>query len=59
MGMTFPELCERLKDLDEITLIEVLGISSTMLVDMYGDIIEERFDILTKMYEEEDMDETS
>lgn len=57
--MTFPELCERLKDLDEITLIEVLGISSTMLVDMYGDIIEERFDILTKMYEEEDMDETS
>ena len=39
-GMTFEELCEKLKGIDEITLMEVLEISSEDLVERFEDKIE-------------------
>jgi hypothetical protein len=38
--MTFEELCIKLKDIDEITLMEVLEISSEDLVERFEDKIE-------------------
>jgi hypothetical protein len=52
-NITFQELCEKLKDLDEITLIETLNLSSDIIVDKCEDIIEERFEELCKQFEEE------
>lgn len=44
--LTFKDLKNRLKSLDEITLLEVLEISSEDLVDRFEDFIEDRFDKL-------------
>jgi hypothetical protein len=51
MSLVFEELCERLKRYDEITLLELLDISTEELVDRFGDKIEDKFD---KLSEEED-----
>lgn len=49
MALTLTEIQERLRSLDEITLIEELNISSEDLVDRFSDIIEERADKLEKL----------
>jgi hypothetical protein len=52
MALTLTDIAERLKQLDEITLMEVLGVSSEDLVERFVDRIEERFEQL-----EEDLDD--
>jgi hypothetical protein len=47
MTLTLPELIERLKELDEVTLLELLGVTSESLVDRFSDVIEEKQDALT------------
>jgi hypothetical protein len=54
MALTLTEIQERLRSLDEITLIEELNISSEDLVDRFSDIIEERADKLEKLIDWED-----
>jgi hypothetical protein len=49
MTLTLPELIERLKQLDEITLLELLGITSEDLVDRFSDVIEDKQDKLTNI----------
>ena len=44
--LTLPDLCEKMKRLDEVTLLEVLDISSEELIERFQDLIEERFDKL-------------
>ena len=46
MPLTYAELCERLKSIDEVSLLEVLQISSEDLVDKFGDKIEYLYDDL-------------
>jgi len=46
MPLTWVELKERLKLLDETTLLEVLDISSEDLVERFGDLIEDRYEEL-------------
>ena len=41
MPLLLHEIKERLKELDEVTLLELLDISSEDLVDVFGDKIEE------------------
>lgn len=52
MSLTLEELKERLKKLDEITLLEVLDISSEEIVERFEDLIEEKFDDLEEDFEE-------
>ncbi len=47
-GMTFEELCEKLKCIDEITLMEVLEISSEDLVERFEDKIEIKINQIKK-----------
>jgi hypothetical protein len=47
MTLTLPELIDRLKQLDEITLLELLGVTSEDLVDRFSDVIEDKQDKLT------------
>lgn len=51
--LTLPELVEKLKNIDEITLMERLEISSEDLVSRFIDVIENKFDELS-----EELDDT-
>lgn len=52
MALTFYDLCEKLKKVDEVSLLEVLEINSEDLVDSFQEKIEERFDKLVGEFEE-------
>jgi hypothetical protein len=46
MALTILEVAEKLKQLDEITLVELLNLNSTDIVNAFMDTIEEKFDKL-------------
>ena len=46
--ITFEELKEALKRLDEVTLLELLGIQSDDLVERFDDVIEKKQEYLIK-----------
>ena len=52
MALTFVDLCEELKKLDETTLLELLDISSEEIIDKFQDKIEDNFDHLLLLIEE-------
>lgn len=49
---TFVELAEKLKQLDEITLMELLEVSSEDLVERFADIIDLKYDSLLEKVED-------
>ena len=49
--MTFNELCDKLKEIEETLLLELLNINSSQIVDRFEDVVEERRD-----YIEEDLE---
>lgn len=55
--LTIHDLKEKLKQLDEITLMEELEISSEDLVERFEDHIEVKFERLCKEYEEDEEDD--
>ena len=46
MALTLNDILDRLRQLDEVDLVDLLGINSDMLVDRFQDLIEERIDKL-------------
>ena len=48
LNITFEELKEALKRLDEVTLLELLGLQSDDLVDRFDDVIEKKQEYLIK-----------
>lgn len=52
MSLTLVELCEKLQDLDEITLMERLGVNSEELVSRFIDVVEENYDELIEEFDE-------
>ena len=44
--LTLEELRERLKSLDEVTLVELLGLTTEDLVKAFSDLIEDNFELL-------------
>lgn len=53
--MTFTELCERLKEIEETLLLELLDINSAQIVDRFEDVVEEKRDYLEDDLEVEDI----
>jgi len=47
-NITFEELKEALKRLDEVTLLELLGLQSDDLVERFDDLIEKKQEYLIK-----------
>ena len=45
--LTLEELRERLKSLDEIMLVELLGLTSEDLVKAFPDLIEDNYELLS------------
>lgn len=54
--LTLPELKERLKRIDEISLLELLAITSEDLVESFDDIIENNYLQLLKEVDWEEND---
>jgi hypothetical protein len=50
-------LADRLKNFDEVTLMEILEITSEDLVDRFEDFIEDKYEQLAEQFEEEESDE--
>jgi hypothetical protein len=58
MSLTFEDVKEKLKKLDEVTLLEILEISSEEIVERFGDKIEDKQDyFITDLGSEEWEDE--
>lgn len=57
MTLTTKDLFERLKMMDEITVLELLDISSEDLVERFADVIQDRADLLEMALEEETDDD--
>jgi hypothetical protein len=57
MSLTLEELKEKMKNIDEISIIERLEIYSDELVERFLDKIEEKWEQLVLDFEEEDIDE--
>ena len=54
MGLTLIDIKEKLKFLDEITILEVLNISTEDLIERFTDKIEDKADELEGELEDED-----
>jgi|TARA_R110002167_G_scaffold543_6_gene2449 hypothetical protein len=54
MALTIADISDRLKHLDEITLLEVLDISSEDLVERFQDLIEDRAEELEEELRDDD-----
>ena len=54
MSITINELFDRLKELDELSILEILNITSEEIIQRFQDEIEERFDNLVTKFEDED-----
>ncbi len=54
---TLADIINHLRRIDEISLLEVLEISSEDIVDRFGDFIELKYDLLAEDFEEESDEE--
>lgn len=57
MPLTFEELRDKLRQVDEVSLLELLDISSEEIVERFQDIIEDKMEKLESDFEEESDDE--
>lgn len=54
MAVTFTDLLDKLKQIDETSLLEILDISSEDIVERFSDLIEDRFDALVQEFPEDE-----
>lgn len=57
--ITLADLIERLKVIDEVSLLEVLDITSEEIVARFTDLIEERYETLVKDFQDDEAEESS
>ena len=57
MSLTLPEIKTKLAQLNEVTLLELLQITSDELVDRFSDVIEDNAEYLEEELEDESDDE--
>jgi len=55
--LTLDDVCDRLKQQDEISVMEVLEITSEELVDRFRDKVEDKLDYFAKDLEDEVYDD--
>lgn len=51
MTMTLEELKDKLREVEETDLIDILGVTSDQIVDAFTDLIEDKFDKLEQVVE--------
>jgi hypothetical protein len=50
--LTLHDICDKMKRLDEVTVLELLELTSEDLVNTYIDLIEDNFTKLEEMFDE-------
>jgi hypothetical protein len=50
--LTFPDICDKLKRLDEVTILELLEINSEEIVAKFQDRIEDMADYLEELLDD-------
>lgn len=55
--LTFDDVCDRLKQQDEISILEILEITSDELVDRFRDRVELKYEYLADDLGDEDYDD--
>jgi hypothetical protein len=50
--LTFPDICDKLKRLDEVTILEVLEINTEEIVARFQDRIEDMADYLEELLDD-------
>ena len=55
--ITLEELKEKLAECDEITLVEMVGLNSYQMVELFNDVIEEKFEQLSEYFVPEEDEE--
>jgi hypothetical protein len=53
MSLTLPELYDKLKEVDELTLLELLEVNADQIVEAFKDLIDDNADKLEKLFEED------
>jgi len=56
MSLTLEDLKDRLKKQDEVSLLEILDISSEEIVERFVDFIEDQFEKLEEELQDEDQE---
>ena len=56
MALTLNDVVERLKQIDEVSLMELLEITSEDMVSRFLDRVEMKYDIFLREFEEDDED---
>jgi hypothetical protein len=54
MSLTIHDLFDRLKELDELSVLEILNLTSEDLVNKFQYEIEDKFDTLVEKFDDED-----
>lgn len=54
MSLTIHDLFDRLKELDELSVLEILNITSEDLINKFQYEIEDSFDTLVEKFDDED-----
>lgn len=49
MALTLNDILDRLRQLDEVELLDILGVNSDILVDRFSDIIEDKLEQLEEL----------
>ena len=52
--ITFNELCEKLENVEETILVEILELNSMDIVERFQDIIEDKYDYLREDFNNDD-----
>lgn len=52
MPLTIPDICEKMKMLDEVTILELLNLTTEDIVNRFVDVIEEKADELEGQFDE-------
>jgi hypothetical protein len=53
MALTLTDILDRLKQLDELDLIEILGLSSEEIIEKFLDVIEDKADLLEQLLKDD------
>lgn len=57
MSFTIEDLKEKLRQTDELTVLELLDLTSEELIDLLTDQIEEKYDELAEYFADEESDD--
>jgi hypothetical protein len=54
MSLTLTDIIYRLKQLDEVDVTDILGLTTEDLVDRFADVIEDKADLLEQLLKDDD-----